>query len=126
MEKAEVIWGKKGIFPSVPSGKFSTWVPEGEGRDWENEELPTEQDQASDDLRNLKVHKSTGPDAVHLQALREVVEAVAKPLPIVFDICGSAVKLPPNWKGKTNPSFSKMEKKKIQGQSHLGAFARSW
>lgn len=78
MEKAEVL----DVFASVFSGKFSTWVTEGEGGDWENEELLTEDDQVQDRLRNVKVHKPTGPDALHPQVLRELVEEAAKPLTI--------------------------------------------
>ena len=55
-------------------------IAEGKGRDWENEEPPTVgDDQIRDCLRNLKMHKSMGPDKMHLQVLRELVDEIARP-----------------------------------------------
>jgi len=72
VEKAEVF---SDFFASVFNSKCSSHtaqVADGKGRDWENEELPTvEEDQVQDCLRNLKVHKSMGPDEMHPRVLRE-------------------------------------------------------
>ena len=65
MEKAEVLNFFVSVFTSKCSG-HTAQVTEGKGRDSENEEPPSVyDDQVRDHLRNLKVHKSMGPDEVH-------------------------------------------------------------
>ncbi|PKU45132.1 rna-directed dna polymerase from mobile element jockey-like [Limosa lapponica baueri] len=65
MPKAEVL---KEFFASVFTSQCSSHTAQAaEGSDWESEGLPTTgEDQVGDHLRNLKVHKSTGPDEIHL------------------------------------------------------------
>ena len=82
MEKAEVL---NNFFTSVFTGKCSSHtaqVAEGKDRDWESKESPTVRE---DHLRNLKVHKSVGPDEVHLRHLRELVDEFAKQLSIISE-----------------------------------------
>jgi len=94
------------------------------GKDWENEEPPTVgEDQARDHLRNLKVHKSMGPDEVHPQVLKEWATEVAKPLSIIFEKSWQSGEVLTDWKrGNINPIFKKKSKKEDPGNYRQVSF----
>ncbi|KGL97434.1 hypothetical protein N301_02502, partial [Charadrius vociferus] len=67
-----------------------------------------------DQLRNLKVHKSTRPDEIHPWVLR-VLDEVAKPLSIIFEKPWQPREVPADWKrGNITPIFKKGKKEDLR------------
>ncbi|KFO04424.1 hypothetical protein N312_13248, partial [Balearica regulorum gibbericeps] len=80
-----------------------------QGRDGGSNISPTViEDQVCDHLRNLNIHKSMGPEKMHLRVLRELT--VAKPLSIMFEKSWQSGEVLSNWKKETAPIFTKGRK----------------
>ncbi|KFV47152.1 hypothetical protein N328_11288, partial [Gavia stellata] len=69
------------------------------------------EDQVRDQLRNLKINRSMGPDETHPSVLRELAEVVAKPLSMIFEKSWQSGELPSYWrKENIAPIFTKDRK----------------
>ena len=65
-------------------------------------------EQVQDCLMKLDVYKSMGPEGIHPRMLREMADAVAEPLSIIFEKSWLLGEAPSDWKkGNMTPIFKK-------------------
>ncbi|KFU92086.1 hypothetical protein M959_00552, partial [Chaetura pelagica] len=64
-----------------------------------------------DQLSNLDIHKSMGPDGIHPWVLRELVGVIARPLSIIFGKSWATAEVPEDWrKANVTPVYKKGKK----------------
>ncbi|KFV91900.1 hypothetical protein N326_03559, partial [Eurypyga helias] len=75
---------------------------------------PMDRDQVQEYLRNMKVHKSMGPEEIHLRVLKELADEVAKPLSTIFEKSWRSNELPTDWKRRNiTLNFKKRQKEDL-------------
>jgi len=85
-EKAEVLNAFfASVFNSNTSCSWGTQPSELEDREVEQNEAPIIRgEMISDLLHHLDTHKSMGLDGIYPRVLRELVEVLTKPLPVIY------------------------------------------
>lgn len=80
--------------------------------DWESKAPHTvSEDQVHGHPVNLNVHKSVGPDEMYPRVLKELADAVAKLLSMIFKKSWQSGKVPGDWKkGNSVPVFKNRTK----------------
>ncbi|NXT06727.1 RTJK polymerase, partial [Prunella fulvescens] len=70
-----------------------------------------DEDWVREQLSNLDIHKSMGPDRMHPRVLRELAEVIAGPLSIIFAKSWETGEVPEDWrKANVTPVFKKGKK----------------
>ncbi|KFP08206.1 RNA-directed DNA polymerase from mobile element jockey, partial [Calypte anna] len=67
-----------------------------------------------DQLSNLDIHKSMGPDGMHPRVLRELAEVIARPLSIIFSKSWVTGEVPEDWRiANVTPVYKKGKKEDL-------------
>ncbi|CAM5082368.1 unnamed protein product [Natator depressus] len=109
VEKANVL---NAFFAFVFRNKVSSQTTALGSTAWGGSDQPSvEKEVVRDYLEKLDVHKSMGPDALHLRVLKELADVIAEPLAIIFEKSWRSGEVLDDWK-KANvvPIFKKGKK----------------
>ncbi|KFQ89025.1 hypothetical protein N337_00969, partial [Phoenicopterus ruber ruber] len=70
-----------------------------EDHDWGSSDFPfVDTEIIRDRLYQLNVHKSMGPDAIHPRVVKELMDAMAEPLSIIYQRSWESEEVPVDWK----------------------------
>ncbi|PKU33295.1 rna-directed dna polymerase from mobile element jockey-like [Limosa lapponica baueri] len=96
------------VFTAQASPQESQALEETE-KVWTKEDFPlVEEDQVREQLSELDIRKSMGPDGMHPQVLRELADVIAGPLSIISERSWRTGEVPADWrKANVIPVFKK-------------------
>ncbi|KAK4823990.1 hypothetical protein QYF61_009115 [Mycteria americana] len=90
------------FFASVFNNTDRPWAaqsPEVDNQECGNSDLPfVDTEILSDQLHQLNIHKSTGPDGIQPRVLKELVDVTAGPLSIIYQRSWESGEVPAAWK----------------------------
>ncbi|KAK4810452.1 hypothetical protein QYF61_004232 [Mycteria americana] len=112
-EKAEVLNAAfASVFNSRANCSLGTQPLELEDRDGDQNGAPIIQgEMVSDLLHHLDIHKSMGPDGIHLRVLKELADVLTKPLSIIYQQSWLTGEVPADWRlANVTPIFKKGRK----------------
>lgn len=70
-----------------------------EDHDWGNSDFPPVVNKSvREQLYQIKISKSLGPEQMHLRVLKELVDAIARHLSAIYQSSWKSVEVPANWK----------------------------
>ncbi|PKU41413.1 rna-directed dna polymerase from mobile element jockey- hypothetical protein [Limosa lapponica baueri] len=105
----------KRYFASVFTAKAApheSQTLETRGKVWREEDFPSVgEDWVRDHLAKLDIHKSMGPDGMHPRVLKELADAIAEPLSIIYERSWRTGEVAEDWrKANITPVYKKGKK----------------
>jgi len=115
-EKAELLSALFALVFSAKAGPQESQALEVRQEAYRENDFPlVEEDCVRDHLSNLDAHKSMGPDGMHPEVLRELVDIIAKTLSIISERSWRTEEVPEDWRKAIVPPIFKKAKKEVQG-----------